>query len=309
MFIEPYKIIFKQDHQGIFRNKAHNLIIVDGGDVHEWLPVTEIINTDTGATVFSGFYSDAIVALADMLKVEWDDICMLTYTSQKGRRNDMEVKIGPGHLTKGTKIKVNDLPGRRHSEKVLTVKKVNPNGPGSMVVICEETEADPFGKNGELTNIGFHIDFVSAILSRSVDQGPAWDVRGFEPNMTGLDTRVRFNDRPAHGRRFVELGTFLYVLQNFERDNTTMWRRYFDTEKLEKRLRGMGLLRAIQIKSWSWRSRESAVNAYFVDAKRALKFLRKNPHWAFGTIEAARLKDAEYWNEVHSQFDDIIGND
>lgn len=128
MFIEPSKIIFKQDHQGIFRNKAHNLIVVDGGDVHEWLPVTEIINTDTGATVFSGFYSDAIVALADTLKVEWDDICMLTYTGQKGRRNDMEVKIGPGHLTKGTKIKVNDLPGRRHSDKVLTVKRLTPMG-------------------------------------------------------------------------------------------------------------------------------------------------------------------------------------
>lgn len=309
MFIEPNKIIFKQDHAGIFRNKNHSLIVVDRSTFNDYLPATEIIDTSTGGMVYSGFYSDAIVALADMLKVEWGDICMLTYTSQKGRRNDMEVKIGPGHLTKGSKIKVNDLPGRRHSEKVLTVKKVNPNGPGSMVVICEETEADPFGKNGELTNIGFHIDFVSEIVSRSVEQGPAWPIEGFEPHMGTLDARVRFNDHPTRGQRFVELGTFMYVLQNFERDNTTMWRRYFDTEKLEKRLRGMGLLRAIQIKSWSWRSHESAVNAYFVDAKRALKFLRKNPHWAFGTTEAARLKDAEYWNEVHSQFDDIIGND
>lgn len=282
MYYDPTKnIVFIQQQDGTYLNK-------EGYTINE-LPVEQddhnseqfqLIDSNGGVVSNSHFIP--------FLSHEGREVKRIYFLNRKGREVD-RIKIGVGHLTKGSIIEA-DVTSK--GIKQFEVRSVYSNGPGSY---CVETTTPIEDKEHPLygDTVSFNITWITKIISRI-------------PGVAVL-SNSREVHYESHPRKY---GSVNHIVEKTLAASAGMSKesvenRYFDLDKFTKRLQGMGLRKGVSIRSINARGQRRPVAVY--DVKKAVKFLLKNQHWMFFSIEATqKLEAKELEKDMESMFSSEI---
>lgn len=208
------------------------------------------------------------------------------------------LKIGLGHLTIGTRYRIKDpriIKSAGRDE--FTVHAVYPNGSNSWAVECLETyrDPDPLNEGQTVTNRhGHNLNHVAEIIDRPLGQ-PAWVPRALVPNIN------RFK---RYGR-FMDIKDVAAAISSAVH-GTVMTGHYLDQEKFFDRMVAMGWVKAITVpsKRLEFDPSAAALRIYVVDYRKCIRFISKNPHWAFKNMKDSCVLEQDFWNDVYDTFPD-----
>lgn len=173
---------------------------------------------------------------------------VISYEALKGRPID-GVKIGTHHLTPGTIFEAS-VAGK--PKKVFTAESIMSNGPGSYCVITTEIDDDPESITYGMS-VSFNIEWVTRIIKR-IPGNPLFEMDYVDFKILGTMERIKLRESSMIGR-------------------------FTDHSKTVKRLTQMGLVK----------SKKSHLGTETtIQRKEAIKFLRKNQHWLFTSIQESK---------------------
>lgn len=216
-------------------------------------------------------------------------IQIVTHLRRYGRSIKNNIKIGPAHLPKGTVFTISGFRINDDEEPMPathTVESIMMNGPGSCVIKTTDVRQSGYFKGEALC---FNIGYVDEILYRpSISKDTVFvseKLREHSLDLTGRYVLIRDLERYIY-----------YRLSPAEYNG-----RRFNSEKLIKRLEAMGMVKRSQnnLEEDRW----SECSRTYIDRARAIKFLKKNPHWAFLTIKESSRLEQEEWNACYSMED------
>lgn len=173
---------------------------------------------------------------------------IITYETLKGRPIN-GIKIGTHHLTPGTIFEAS-IAGK--PKKVFTVESIMSNGPGSYCVITTEIDNDPESITYGMS-VSFNIDWVTRIIKR-VPGNPVFEMSDVNIEILGVMEKIKLRD-------------------------SSMFGRFTNYPKAMKRLTQMGLVKT---------KKSHLGSETTIKRKEAIKFLRKNQHWLFTTIQESK---------------------
>lgn len=286
--------LFKQQFTGEYTNKNFKHYFRRHTD-DEGADCIDIHDGD-GVLIHSEYFHTGMQMLRSILPLKsYDVISILSYFDQKGRNSDMEVKIGAGHLTVGTRVLAVPSCDRNAVADVYGVMNVTRSVSGCWVVETFERKfVDPGieGVEPYWEHFTFNIDKIEAILKRPTENGPA-----HSPS----ELVIKFPEWVPR-TRFIDESCFMSAV-TAGMEGTAFESRSPNYGKMMKRLKAMGMIKTVKAKPFRRYSFDDVFTrkkpTTFVDFKRAAAFLKKNPHWAFSTIK----QSVEYYESLWMECD------
>lgn len=226
-----------------------------------------------------------------------------------GMQRYQPVKWAPEHFPVGTVVKVDkslnqSVLTEQPDRDSFTIAKLIKNGIDSYCIETDFVIEEGYFKGDAFC---FNIDFVTSVVSRGSGKVVIETHSFSPPNVNFIPCRSleEFTQPITHGNRykyhrvyngFVESQVLFDALRVSQSLNSTEFaERFMNINKALKRLKTMGLLKQIVIQDKVIR---------LVKFKEALKFLKKNPHWAFETLkETVEAYDARFYDEDEDDSD------
>lgn len=316
---DPNKeVVYKQRWDGLWvgnngtflfsEEKYYNVRLVADGAIIKVIP----------------FESTMQYHLKDYLGVK--SVKLVYHSARYGREMRQLVKFNAGHMTPGTKFLCADIVGKDFKDKALTVKHLQFNGPGSILIVCEEKYPDSslvFRRENFKVNVGHVTEIVSRVPGVPVFEYSEYEERRYEQdrellNHALLQAKCRYSDIVFQSavERAERLSNKGYIAYNECNALTAIFARmpelrnnrhefYLDYDKITKLLQARGLFIGVKLLN----KEGYQLRLRYVDPKKVIKLFRKNPALFchnYRTIQKEQEERDRRYFEENDDYADLI---